>query len=136
MMKAIAAASILLFALTACGAGNGSAGVPKPNAPANQGAPALGAVTLTITLPRSNAQAGARRPAYVSAATQSVSVTPQGGAAQTFALTPSSPNCTSASGSLVCTLSVSVPIGQNQTIAISTYANTASTGHRSRPQPS
>ena len=119
--------AILGCALTACGAGSGGI-FPRQTTPGGPASRQPGSVTLTISIPRAPTQTLERRPAYVSPATQSVSVSPAGAAAQTFALTPSSPNCASSSGTLTCTLSVSVPTGQNEIITIATYSNTAGTG--------
>jgi N-acetylneuraminic acid mutarotase len=61
-------------------------------------------------------------PHYVSASTQSMSIAVNGGPPTIVNLTPSSPNCTPASGSmpLTCTATVAAPVG-NDTFAVITY---------------
>ncbi len=124
-MKCMVASLFLTSALTACG---GAVTVPTRTPPADSNTSKSGLVTLTITVPPSTTRSTGRRPAYVSPGTQSVSVTPQGGMPQVFAIAANSPNCTSSGGALTCTFSASLPAGQNEVIAISTYANAAGTG--------
>ncbi|MDQ6943806.1 MAG: hypothetical protein M3169_15000, partial [Candidatus Eremiobacteraeota bacterium] len=124
-MKCMLAGLFLTCALTACG---GGVSVPTSPPPADSLKSKTGLVTLTITVPPTSTRSTGRRPVYVSPGTQSVSVTPQGGTPQVFAITANSPNCTSSGGALTCTFSASLPVGQNEVIAISTYANAAGTG--------
>jgi len=127
-MYRIAATSILILALSACG-GAGTA-LPNANAPTNTiGQSALGSIALTISIPHASATtATARTPAYVSPATQSVSVSPAGASAQLFVVTPSSPHCTNSSAVLTCTLSATASIGQNKSVVIATFATVDGTG--------
>ncbi|MDP9023957.1 MAG: hypothetical protein M3N13_01100 [Candidatus Eremiobacteraeota bacterium] len=125
-MKSLVAMSVLVFALTACGGGGSTGSIPN----ANIGSSAMktGSVALTIKVPSASAQSTQRRPAYVSPATQSISVTPRGGSTQLFAIGQSAPGCTTPGGALTCTFSVSAPTGRNVAIVIATYANAAGTG--------
>jgi hypothetical protein len=132
-VKRIAPFFILAFGLAACsGAGQpGGSIVPAPNpaAPAGPTSSQASAVTLTITVPRqTGASSTARRPDYVSTATQSVAVTPGTAPKQLFAIAQSAPGCTSANGTLTCVFSVSAAVGQDEAIVISTFANAAGTG--------
>ncbi|MDP9025756.1 MAG: hypothetical protein M3N13_10330, partial [Candidatus Eremiobacteraeota bacterium] len=126
-MKPVAPVFILVIALAACG-GGGQSGTVVPNVPAAPTGSKTASVALTIAVPRSNPQSAVRRPAYVSPATESIVVTPQGATSQTFATTQSSPGCTNSAGSLTCTFSVSAPVGPNEPIRISTYAKPDGSG--------
>jgi hypothetical protein len=66
-------------------------------------------------------------PATISPLTQSVSVAINGGAAQVFNTTTSSPNCSSGTSGLTCTFSVGAPSG-NDTFVVTTYSATGGGG--------
>jgi hypothetical protein len=86
---------------------------------------------MTVIVPHATTSSAARRLQYVSTATQSIAVTPSGGVRQVFALTPSSPNCVvvnNGGSNLSCTLKISAPVAQNESLGISTYASTDGTG--------
>jgi streptogramin lyase len=113
---------LLSTAMTACG-GRGSAGL----APATSGPLASvqrATATVKITVPPKSS--GARKPAYVSPATQSIAVSfspTGGGAAQTFNqnLTAGSPGCTASLVSpLICTVTFSLAPG-TYTTSFTTY---------------
>ncbi|HTV74776.1 MAG TPA: NHL repeat-containing protein [Candidatus Acidoferrales bacterium] len=105
------------------------------------------ALRLTITIPHASGttptaalvagtSAGARRPAYISAATQSAviditpsgSTTPVSGFPETVNLTPSSAGCTSTVSSTQCVLSLSIAPGSYD-VTLSTYDQTGGTGN-------
>jgi hypothetical protein len=114
--------------LGACGGGGGSV-MPAQNASSRPGGTA--SATMTVIVPHATTSSAARRPQYVSTATQSIAVTPSGGVRQVFALTPSSPNCVvvnNGGSNLSCTLKISAPVAQNESLGISTYASTDGTG--------
>jgi hypothetical protein len=92
-------------------------------------APQTGLVKVQITIPpaASTSSSSARKPRYVSPATQSVTLFAPGGATTTVALTTSNPSCTAQAGGLVCTVELPVPVG-NSTITVSTYASTDGSG--------
>jgi hypothetical protein len=86
---------------------------------------------MTVIVPHATASSTARKPQYISTATQSIAVTPSGGVRQVFALTPSSPNCVAVNNGgsdLSCTLKISAPVAQNESFGISMYASTDGTG--------
>ena len=127
-MKRIAAV-MLIGALAACGGGGSSSGtgVVQANATPVPANPQSGAVSLTLTVPRPGTLSGARHPSYVSTATQSVTIRPQGGPTQTFTIAQSSPACATTPGGTTCTFGASAPVGAD-TIAIATFASSNGTG--------
>lgn len=120
MIRHVVSGAALCFALSACGGGNGASPVPRvPNASAR--------VTLLINVPPKTAAAG-RRPLYVSSATQSMSISINGGTAVTANLTPASPNCTSSGPVLTCTVAVDAPVG-NDTFAVTLFDGQSGAGN-------
>ena len=130
----------LAFALHACGGGGGSATAPAVSTPvATPGAntPATASASLRIVVPQAaQSSASVRRPAFVSAAAQSIvvdlyTVAPDG----TFSNTPASitdadltPSSNACSGTpLACTITLAVPIG-TVTVGAALYAGTHQTG--------
>ena len=106
------AAVLVLVGLAGCG-GAGSA-PPAGGSGSGSGKGGDSAkVLFTITIPKSPASSSKRaRPDYVSSNTQSLGVTVNGGTAQVFGLTPSTDSdCSSTSGSTVCTLQAAAPPG-------------------------
>jgi hypothetical protein len=119
MKKRVSAALtvVALLGLSACGGGGGT-----PSAvPAGPAASKHALATFTIKIPNAvSAQGAARRPNYISPNTQSASIqlvsvngTASKQAATVVALTPGSPNCSSSTGTLVCTASVPAPAGSD-----------------------
>jgi hypothetical protein len=122
-------ASLIPLLLAGCGsAASGSAPIPQPTSTV-RGTPA--AVTFSLTIPPSQIGSSTRRnPAYVSQATQSMTVAVNGGTPIAIALTPATnPNCTSGSGgSVTCTnLSVAASAGTD-TFTFKIFAQTLSGG--------
>ena len=108
------------LALAACGGGGGGiSSTPPPR----QTAPAR----ITISIPNISPSAHARKPAYVSPATKSVSLSGPGFATATVALVPGTPQCTQTSSALVCTVELPVPVGTT-TVTVSTFASTDGSG--------
>ncbi|HXW76671.1 MAG TPA: alkaline phosphatase family protein [Candidatus Eremiobacteraceae bacterium] len=90
-------------------------------ASASPGAGEYGA-SLTLKIPQRGAQAKKDEKNFLSPATQSVVISINGATPTVANLTPSSPNCTPASGQTPLTCSVPVPAAPgNATFAISTY---------------
>jgi hypothetical protein len=81
-MRHAAVSALFLLALVGCG-GGGHTVPAAPAAPAGSG-PASATFTLEIPTKAQNLQRGVRRPSYVSPATNSVTVTVDGGAPQAF----------------------------------------------------
>ena len=99
-LRALAFAS--LVAASACGGGGGGGGTTLP-AP-QQGAQGHGTLTLNLRVPaRPASSQGARVPRYVSAATQSLAVANDAGAAFAFDVGPAAPGCAPSGGSFTCT---------------------------------
>jgi hypothetical protein len=115
--------------------GGGASRPPTPTlAPGGSVAPAArGKATFTLTIPSaSGTSEHARTPKYISPNTQSIAIsvaagTASPGPATTANLTPSSPNCTTASGNLVCTIVVPAPVGTD-TFAVTLYSGIGETG--------
>jgi hypothetical protein len=115
--KRLAPALLAALATASCGGGHHSAGSVLPQRSVKT-APAQ----LTIVIPVRSANAAARRPSFVSTGTQSGSVTINGSPnnAQSFALAPNAPNCTTGASTRTCTIVVDLPLG-NDTIVLSTF---------------
>jgi hypothetical protein len=68
-----------------------------------------------------------KHPSTISALTQSVSIAVNGGAAQIFNATPSSPNCAIGASGTVCTFTVNATLGTDS-FAVTTYTGTNGNG--------
>ncbi len=117
-MAALIAASFLA-ACSGAGGNVSSPALPATGSPGSHAAPNAVAVTFSIAVPQ--ARSTAARPAYVSAATQSasISVAQNGGSPGT----PVTVNCTT-----TCTGTIEAPIGSD-TFSMSLYDNTNATGN-------
>jgi streptogramin lyase len=128
MQKYRLAVTLLAIAALATGcSGGGSNGVsPLPNSPNVPGqSPARGAAAFTITVPAAATGAGVKRPTYISSNTMSVSIVETDGTAAPLPavvanLTPTSPNCTTASGATACTIVVPANAGSD-TFKVNAY---------------
>ena len=120
----------LLAALVGCGGGggSGSAALPPPGTGGAASTPQANA-HVVISIPKSTASTG-RAPAYVSPATQSISVAVDAGAPTVQNLSPSSPNCASAGSAypLNCTVPVSASAGSH-TLTFITYDQPSGAGN-------
>ena len=123
--------ALLAFALAGCGGGGGahSALVPPTNGGQSATSPPLkSGVTFTIVIPKESASTMLRRPAYVSPATQSMTLSVTGtgttanpaGFPMTVGLTPSSSDCTSSLAGTTCTVALSLSSGKYKA-SISTF---------------
>jgi 6-phosphogluconolactonase len=124
---------ILAVGLAACGGGGGGGGaIPHTTTPTGPSTYAAKSnVSFRITVPKASTST-AVRPAYVSPATQSMTIAiMQGGTSvlsQTAGLTASSTGCTSSLASVTCTLSVNLNPG-SYTASVSTYDGPNGTGN-------
>ncbi len=132
MRHAAAGFACTLVLATGCAGGGASSSALLP-AP---GEPAAGAQTasaqVVIKIP-SNATgqstASVRKPAYVSAATQSIAVSVDGGNPVVQNLSPASPDCAQSGSSLSCTVPIPVTSGAH-TIAFVTYDRPGAAGSK------
>lgn len=121
-MSACSAAIVTALLVSACG-GGGSApqtSLPAPAPPAKVAA-ATATATIALTIPQRAVAAGIKTPTYVSASSQSVSISSYAVVSSVIAgspsatsnqnLTSTSPGCTG-SGPITCSISVPVPLGQ------------------------
>ncbi len=126
----VAAICTALALLAGCGGGGAASGGLGSTIP-KQTNGATSAVRFAITVPPKTTATG-RSPAYVSPATQSMTIAVLQGAtnvlSQTVGLTPSSPGCTSSLASTVCTISLSLAAG-SYTASITTYDGPNGTGN-------
>ena len=126
----VAAALTALLLLAGCGGGGTSSGGLGSTLP-KQANGATGSVRFAITVPPKTASSG-RSPAYVSPATQSMTIAVLQGTTnvlnQTVGLTSSSTGCTSSAASTTCTLELSVNAG-SYTASITTYDGANGTGN-------
>jgi hypothetical protein len=112
MLRQLTFGLILCAALSACGGGSSSSGIPQ--APAS--APATSAsVVISIKIPAASTATGTaavRQPLYVSANTQSATISVNGATPVVINLAATSPNCTAvAGGGRSCTATVTAPVG-------------------------
>ena len=129
-------AFIAVVALQACGGSGGTAPIVAPSAPAG-GAPASKTKTtvlLTITIPAKQTSS-ARRPAYVSVNTQSLSIQQLAvsppysavGKPVVVNVTPSSPGCTTGTSGTTCSVSFAASPGTFN-FSIQSFAGTSASG--------
>jgi hypothetical protein len=127
MKRAIAFAVTLTFVAGCSGGGlNGGSLLPGTRMPAagltGDGSHRVLDVNVTMRIPkRHRRERVAVHPATISSLTQSVSFVINGGAAQVFNATTSSPNCKAASSGKVCTFAVKAPPGPDSFI-VTTYS--------------
>jgi hypothetical protein len=85
-------------------------------------------VRLKLTVPHRRHHARAlAHPSTISSATQSVGISINGGAAQVFNTTPTSPGCVIGPSGTTCTFTVNAAIGSD-TLAVTTYSATGGGG--------
>ena len=123
----------LLAALAGCGgagAASGPSALPPGGAGASSTTGAQASAHVVIAIPQTTASTG-RAPAYVSPATQSISVAVDAGAPTLQNLSPSSPNCSSAGTAypLNCTVPVSATAGSH-TLTFITYDQPNGAGNK------
>jgi len=131
-MKRAALGALAIAALLAgfgCSGGGGGATSPTLPAAPSGDRPATTKAAFHITIPLPRTGANAKRPAYVSPATRSVTFSGSGIVTQTIALVASGPGCpVDGSGtSYTCTAAFDAPIG-NIDLLVQTYASTDGTG--------
>ncbi|HET9029323.1 MAG TPA: hypothetical protein VFN49_04035 [Candidatus Aquilonibacter sp.] len=136
MRPVLCIALFALAALAAACAGGGGSAPGLPSTPIGRSTPLVYSKALmTMKIPAQPKNASAKRPAFVSPATQTVEVyayslsspspmpsasaTPY--AAQIFPVTTPSPCSQAADGSKTCTFDVQAPVGQDQFVVL-TYA--------------
>jgi hypothetical protein len=124
-------ASMLVAAVLAtAGCSPGARSVPPVGGNQSTAAGGRQTVHIVIKVPAKSAATVGRRPAYISPATQSITVAITGSATETVSanLTPSSTGCTSTLASTTCTLSLALNPG-TYTAAVTTYDGTNETGN-------
>ena len=123
----------LLAILAGCGGGSAGGSGPATVLPGGAGPSTTGALAtahVVIAIPKTTAGTG-RAPAYVSPATQSISVAVDGGTPTVQNLSSSSPNCSSAGTAypLNCTVPVSASAGSH-TLTFITYDQPFAAGNQ------
>jgi hypothetical protein len=132
--------SASLVALAGCGGGGGKGPIPSlpavvPSPSASSAAPATKtSASFVITIPKATpTPLAARRPAYVSPATQSMTVSVTQGStsviSQTVGLTATSSGCSSSLANVTCTLTLSLAAGK-YSASITTYDGANGTGNQ------
>ena len=126
-------AALLTAGLAGCGGGGAGGAGPAAVLPGSPGLPTTGAAAnahVVISIPKPSASTG-RTPAYVSPATQSISVAVDGGTPTVQNLSSSSPNCSSAGAAypLNCTVPVSAAAGSH-TLTFITYDQPNAAGNK------
>jgi streptogramin lyase len=133
----VTAAGASALALTACGGGGGGATAPtiaQPVTPTviHTSSPISGAtaqVVFHIDAPTIATASTARRPAFVSPSTASVTIALQGQATPlaTVNITPSSPGCATTSSGTQCSITVAAPVGTD-TFVVTTWSGAGGSG--------
>jgi hypothetical protein len=109
-----------------CGGGGGGGVAPSPG---GGGTLSPQTAALQITIDGTSSTSRARRPAYLSAATASVTIAVNGGAATAQNLSLGSSGCTlSSNGAPMCVVTLAAPIGSDA-LTITTYDGANGTGH-------
>ncbi len=123
LLAAIVAAG-LLAGFGCSGGGSGTSVAPAvPNAPAK-----TGSAKFMLNIPVAATGSSTKKPAYVSAGTQSVKFSGSGITTQTLTLSPlPNANCPMSGGFYTCSLNFSAPVG-NSTLTVATYASTDGSG--------
>ncbi|NNM92182.1 MAG: hypothetical protein HKL92_02470 [Candidatus Eremiobacteraeota bacterium] len=126
-------AALLTAGLAGCGGGGSGGAGPAAVLPGGPGLPSTGAAAnahVVISIPKPSASTG-RTPAYVSPATQSISVAVDGGTPTVQNLSSSSPNCSSAGTAypMNCTVPVSATAGSH-TLTFITYDQPNAAGNK------
>lgn len=125
MTKRVLGVAMSAAMLASCSGGSSS------NVPSGPHTPTPSSVKVTVLLDGTSGAAAKRRPAYISPATQSVTIGVNGATPVAIDLLPSSSACTpSASGAnLVCTLVTSAPAGTD-TFTFASYDGVNGSGHK------
>lgn len=98
------------------------------SAPATTSTAGAANVALRIVIPTSPAQGAARSAKYISASTQSMSVSVNGGTATAFNLTPTSANCSGSGSSTTCNESFAATLGSD-TFLVKLYDAAGASGN-------
>ena len=108
--------------------GSGGSNVTPPAAPQGPAHPVYAAAKVTLGIPAAPTGASAKKPAYVSAGTQSITFSGSGITTQTLAIgTLPNANCPLVGSTYQCTLNFSAPVG-NSTLTVQLFASTDGTG--------
>jgi hypothetical protein len=127
-------ASILMIALLAACSGGAQSTIPAANS--TQSKSKAVPASILIKIPPASASSSTKRPAYISASTQSISgtISPASGCSGCSAaiavatnLTPSSSGCSPSGGTTTCTITFSLNPG-NYVATLTTYSGTLSSG--------
>ena len=118
LLRPVSCVALAVFpTLSGCGGG----GVLSPSHAATSAPQSSARVTATIKIPNAAAtQSTRRRVQYFSPATQSATISVNGGTPASVNLTPSSPNCSTGAGGTVCIVSLNALIGTD-TFAVILY---------------
>ncbi len=126
LKRQLSAAIVAAGLLIGVGCSGGGAGAPVPPAPS--GPVASASATLTFRIPVPSTTAGAKKPAYVSAGTQSVQFTGTGFTTETFNVgTLPSATCPVVGSFYQCTANIDAPVG-SYTLVVTTYTGANATG--------
>jgi streptogramin lyase len=125
LFLAVASAAII----AACGGGGGGGSSPIPGGGSLTPSTKSAGATVRVLIPNSSTSSSARKPAFISpsTATISIGVYTVNGATPSPLPTPlsitiaSNPDCTTVSGGTSCTITVTVPIATSVVLQISSY---------------
>lgn len=119
---------VAVLAALAAGCAPRSSSLPPAPPVFQPAAEATASTTISIRIPQGQQTSTfSRRALYVSSATNSLVLTPQGQSPIVIPLTATSPGCRIVSGARTCAISTSLPIG-TYTVTVALYASVDGTG--------
>jgi virginiamycin B lyase len=118
-MRVLAAIATAGIALAGCG-GRLSGSLPPAGTPPSSGKSGQSSLSIQIIVPAEASSNTARRPQYVSASTQSVTVRIDSGAAIAFNIGPASSGCTASTAGYNCDFTIAVDAGSHS-VTIAAY---------------
>jgi hypothetical protein len=125
MKRKLLALSVALF-VSGCALRNVT--IPPAAPVASPSSAMMAESTISITIPPSQkTSSAARRAAYISTATNSMVLTPQGRTPIVMPVTTTTPGCRTLNGARICTFSISLPIG-TYAMRVALYASGDGTG--------
>ena len=126
--RSVIALAILSAIVAACGGGSASQALPSLATP-NPQAGTLANARIVIVIPARAPASTGRRPSYISASTQSLTVQVDTGTPTMQNLTPTSPNCVAGGSGVTCTVPISATAGSH-TFTFTTYDLINATGNK------
>ena len=119
-VRMVMSSAVLVAFAAGCGGGSHAAGA-LPQSPSQPNGNQHATATLTVTIPQPPSAAQAKRPAYVSSGTESLTIFQGSTTLGTFNTTPASPGCAATANGTACTFSIAPAAGANQVFTVTAY---------------